>query len=370
MSNTRSSIPTMRPYHSTSDNGMVLAHNNHDRNRNRDACQCIDSQQKNMNGVHSCRTVALLFILSSVVIAFVQSMRVKRSSSNDSSLGMDEKGCMEPLWQWDNNLYIPNDDDSHDADGAFMKNVSTINSKRPNQFDSKMRNTDKTKSWTLLVHVESPSAQNGKCCSGMQEDGWPSILDISSKPNRAYALKWGMDYVQYRQNRPCFRCDLSQQPNHDHHPTMQTPQQSNDATSSANPMYEALFKILTAQCSDADAATATEAIPMTKLNRLEHVQYDVIFLISQDSIITEMDQDFVHSIFASSNQKLLATSNEFENSISNVLLFNLRHPQSCDVAKRWETMLQSNANNATSTTNSYMTTFQSSIYNNDDHIYW
>jgi hypothetical protein len=174
-------------------------------------------------------------------------------------------------WHWDRNVYIPRNDDV--------------------QFPG----DDRT---SLIAHVVTNRAFKG-------------LADISSRPNRAYARQWGMDYTRY---------------------------DSGHSTYSKKSCFDKVL-VLNA-IMDKQSNEAKDQLPI--LPDPSRVRYDSIVLLPPDSIVTELDKNMFDLILP--KDKLVAIAGWANGgeltSNSDVILFNIQHRHADAVAKLWWEMAE------------------------------
>lgn len=173
---------------------------------------------------------------------------------------------ISPTWHFDYNVYIPKGGDS----GAL-----------------------RTRRISLIAQVVlSRSLQR--------------LADISSRPNRAYAKEWGMDYVLYDSGRGAV------------------------GQRSCFDKVNVLNTIM-----DRQRKGTNDSPPLWPLR--ERVPYESILLLQPDSVITELDTNIFDSMLPP--DKLAAISgwdvNMTLRSNSGIVVFNMQHEYAEIVAKLW-----------------------------------
>jgi hypothetical protein len=189
-----------------------------------------------------------------------------------------------PEWEWDRNVYIPTT-----SVGANTYNTSS--------------------SPLLLQTGVSLIAQMAP------DKAMKRLTDISSRPNRAYARQWKMDYVKYSAGRRIY------------------------STKSCFDNANILQTIAEKQLDDA----REQQQPPSLWPHSPRVQYDSIMLLPSDAIIMNLDQNIVEQMLP--QEKLVAISgwvDSKENLVasSGVVAFNLRHKYAAIVANLWWEMTQ------------------------------
>lgn len=176
-----------------------------------------------------------------------------------------------PEWHWDHNVYIP-----RSGDAPISRSNEIV----------------------LIAQVVTSRELRG-------------LVDISSRPNRAYAREWGMDYARYDSGRSVFN---------------------------SKTCFEKAFVLNTLmerQSKDSNDS------PSSWFNT-PRAQYDSLILLAPDSIITELDTNLAETMLP--KEKLVAIAGWGEgkrlSSKSNVILFNLQHKHAEAVAKLWWEMVE------------------------------
>ena len=138
------------------------------------------------------------------------------------------------------------------------------------------------------------------------------LSDVTSRPNRAYARQWKMDYVDYYAGRTSY---------------------------SSKSCYDKVFVLHTLLEKQRDEAN--EAPPIWPHS--PRVQYDSIVLLPSDAIVMEMDENIVETMLPPDKLVAIAgwkSSHEELDSRSGVILFNLNHEHAWKVADLWWTLSQ------------------------------
>ena len=132
------------------------------------------------------------------------------------------------------------------------------------------------------------------------------LASISSRPNRAYARDWGIDYVEYNSGKSAY-----------------DPKNCFDKVSVLNRLLEAKER----------QEKGLELI----FSRSDVPEYKALLILSLDSIIVELEEDLFDSILPDKD-KLVAISGWDGNKLhssADVLLFNLEHRHIHTVAALW-----------------------------------
>jgi hypothetical protein len=130
--------------------------------------------------------------------------------------------------------------------------------------------------------------------------------DISSRPNRAYARQWGLDFARY-----------------------------DTALSTYNP--RACFEKVAVLNAILDKQSNTSGDLISMWSHYPRVQYEFIMLLPPDSILTELDTDIIRKVLPQSKLAAIAGWNRHHELLSNsdVIVFNLRHKHAKAVARLW-----------------------------------
>lgn len=130
--------------------------------------------------------------------------------------------------------------------------------------------------------------------------------DISSRPNRAYARQWGLDFARY-----------------------------DTGLSSYNP--RACFEKVFALNAILDKQSNSTGDLMSMWSHYPRVQYDFILLLPPDSILTELDTDIIKTLLPRRKLAAIAGWNRHHKLVSNsdVVVFNLKHQHAKAVARLW-----------------------------------
>lgn len=178
---------------------------------------------------------------------------------------------ISPAWKFDYNVYIPNNGSS---------------------------DFDESKRISLITQV-APSKPLQR------------LVEISSRPNRAYARLWGIDYTRYDSGR-----------------------RAGDERSCFDKIF-VLKTILDKQNREHDS------LPTWVHSR--GVEYDSIILLPPDSIITDLDTDLFDELLPTYKLAAIAGWDEKKSlrSTSDVVVFNMNHEYADPVAQLWWQMAKS-----------------------------
>ena len=171
---------------------------------------------------------------------------------------------MAPEWRWDHNVYIPRNEDVQPPHTRLC----------------------------LLAQVVSSQPLR-------------ELAEISSRPNRAYARQWGMDYAQFDTGRPIYN---------------------------SKACFDKVFVLNTIL----DDQNREPIDPLPLWPQAARVRYDSMMLLPSDSIVAELDTDVFDLMLP--KDKLVAIAGwdtKDLNSNSGILLFNLQHKYADTVAKLW-----------------------------------
>jgi hypothetical protein len=213
--------------------------------------------------------------LISIAIAVVSILRGRPCHSCIEDRKMQE-------WEWDRNVYIPTTSVSADA-----YNRST--SPQLPQMEV-----------TLIAQVAADKAMK-------------RLSDISSRPNRAYARQWKIDYVKYSAGR---------------------------RTYSTKSCFDNAY-VLQAVAEKQEGDAREQLPPLWP--HAPRVHYDSIVLLPPDAIIMDLDQNIVELILP--QEKLVAISGwvgskQILDASSGLVAFNLGHKYAAAVASLWWEMTQ------------------------------
>jgi hypothetical protein len=170
---------------------------------------------------------------------------------------------MAPEWRWDHNVYITRND------------------------------------------VQLPHTRISVLAQVVSSQPLRELTEISSRPNRAYARQWGMDYAQFDSGRPTYNLKAC---------------------------FDKVFILNT--ILDNQNREPTDPLPLWP--HAAQVRYDSIILLPPDSIITELDKNLFDLLLPKDKLVAIAGWDTKElNSNSGILLFNLKHKYADTVAKLW-----------------------------------
>jgi hypothetical protein len=175
-----------------------------------------------------------------------------------------------PEWQWDHNVYITHNSDAQLSENKEIALIAQVVSSRPLKM----------------------------------------LSDVSSRPNRAYARQWGVDYTQYSSGRPSY-----------------------DPKACFDKIF-VLNTILDKQNLEANESSLLWSHP-------EKVRYDSMILLPPDSIVTNLDTNLFEAMLPPNRLAAIAgftdtdTDTKKLNSEYGIIIFNLRHKYADAVAKLW-----------------------------------
>jgi hypothetical protein len=222
-----------------------------------------------------------LIVFTSIAIALLACLR-----GNANSYRYD---YMAPEWHWDHNVYIPRSDDGDD--GHNQQQLTTTTRK-------------KNRISLLAQVVPSRSLQR--------------LTEIASRPNRAYARQWGIDYTRFNSGRMPY-----------------SPKSCFDKVFVLNTLLEQQHN------REAAANENNEPPPLLWPHTPPRVRYDSIILLPPDSIVTDLDKDLLDILLPDTKLVAIAGWDDVgkklttSNSNSDVILFNLQHRHADAVAKLW-----------------------------------
>lgn len=209
-----------------------------------------------------------------------------------SRLDRNSGNSMQPEWDWDLNVYW-RQETNNNASRSELPAPSPSSERR-----NKQRNL-------LLVQVSGNPIRN-------------ELVDITSRPNRAYAHQWRRDYVRYSSNNGIVKKKTSKL----------------DMT--CVDQVAVIETILEKQRRESEGWRAPEQRP---------VSYDVVALLSADAVIRDLDYDLLDLL---PDDKLVAMSGwkredswAVSGSRTNVVFFNLRHRYVDRVVKAWSDAMES-----------------------------
>lgn len=236
-------------------------------NTRRDSTREHDPQEiewvMEQNNYLTTRTWRVIIFLS-IVIAMIAYVHDKLITTKYTSF-------MPAEWQWEHNVYIARDT----AESVAHKDVSV----------------------SLIAQIVPGTA------FGLLEE-------ISSRPNRAYARQWGLDFARY-----------------------------NTEHSSYHP--RACFEKVAALNAILDRENNSTGDLITIWPHYPRVQYEFILLLAPDSILTELDTDIIKNILPQDKLVAIAGWNHPHKLLSNtdVIVFNLKHHHAKAVARLWLEMV-------------------------------
>jgi hypothetical protein len=267
------------------------------------------------------------------------SQRAPHFVNDNVHIPTDALGLDESEWVWDHNVYyepIPaaaaagnDDDDSKDDDNHVpIESIQSISIGMSGSITTASRIHAPVERNLLIAQVAGlPSSRNDSGDSSDQDRtaiGWllsqdDVLLDIVSRPNRAYARQWGRNYVRFR------------------------PQNGNNDTMSsvAVPTDELLlvtfFKDLLEQ---------QKAKHAVKHPHHEFKPYDAVAVLPPGAIITDLDYDLLSLLPDDKLAALTGWNSDMSSDVSavplsdfgiasQVILLNLRHPMTESVVHHW-----------------------------------
>jgi hypothetical protein len=177
-----------------------------------------------------------------------------------------------PEWSWDRNVYISRDAYSNSgmADESSGLRIS------------------------LIAQVTEDLAMK-------------QFSKVSSRPNRAYARQWHMDYTEYYAGRVSY---------------------------SSKSCFDKTFVLQTLVQKQLDESKD----PPPLWPHAPSVRYDAIVLLPSDAIITDMDDDIVSALLPRNKLAAIAgwtNSREKLGSNTGIILFNLAHEYAAKTADMW-----------------------------------
>ena len=213
-----------------------------------------------------------------------------------TNLGRSLWQVQELQWRWDHNAYDPRRAAAtviHPPGDptTFQQTVVAVpaSSSSSEDFDSR----SKTRNLLLLQTAGSATLEK--------------LVEVSGRPNRAYARQWGRDYVE---------------------------------------VFRPSSSLLSRTCFD--KAIAFQTIMEKQNNHIlsfQHVPYDVLALLPTDAIVLDLDYDLLHLM---PDDKLVSISgwhrrDSLDNTLSSgaeILFFNLRHRYAAAVSQLWWDMVR------------------------------
>eukprot|EP00522_Entomoneis_paludosa_P018392 CAMPEP_0172453244 /NCGR_PEP_ID=MMETSP1065-20121228/10659_1 /TAXON_ID=265537 /ORGANISM="Amphiprora paludosa, Strain CCMP125" /LENGTH=518 /DNA_ID=CAMNT_0013205423 /DNA_START=5 /DNA_END=1561 /DNA_ORIENTATION=+ len=277
------------------DPGYSMIHNNNNPNKNP-----IPQSKKCRYLLDQLPWRVIAATLACIVVSILYHMR--------GHIYQDLYLLEQPEWRWDHNVYSPQQQQSSSYsthEGNHQEGCTDV--------------------------VTEATGETTKCHRNMliaQVSGGNTVLNemssICSRPNRAYARRWGRDYVQYSKPvknlvRSCFdkvtvlSTILERQEQHH-------VQQQQQATASTNNNW------------------------MQQLPQPPRVIYDTVALFPPDAIIMDLDQDLLDLL---PPDKLLAiagwdihASVIHDSNFADVLLVNLQHEYAATVVQVWQSMVE------------------------------
>jgi hypothetical protein len=222
--------------------------------------------------VHTASVGAKLWKIGALVSISVAILAILRSRQYYSSM----EDYRMPEWEWDRNVFIP-------TSKAFNRN----NNPQPTQLRI-----------SLIAQVAADKSMK-------------RLSDVSSRPNRAYARQWKMDFVNYSAGRRTY------------------------STKSCFDMAYVLHTVADKQREDPKEPRTIWPSP--------RVHYDSILLLPSDAIVMELDQNILEQILP--HEKLVAVSgwvnsDQILDASFGVVMFNMGHKYATTVAKLWWEMTQ------------------------------
>jgi hypothetical protein len=225
-------------------------------------------------------------LLSLILIAYAL------HRGNGSPPNANRVSRMQPEWEWDLNVYWQQGTN-------YNASRSELPAPSPRERNNNFRNL-------LLVQVAGNLIRN-------------ELVDITSRPNRAYAHQWRRDYVRYSSNNGIVKKKTS-------------------------------FK-LDMTCVDQVAVVNTILEKQRRESEGWHVpqqrsvSYDVVALLPADAVIRDLDYDLLDLL---PDDKLIAFAGwkredpwAVNGSRINVVFFNLRHRYAAQVVKAWSDVVKS-----------------------------
>jgi hypothetical protein len=209
----------------------------------------------------------------------------------DSPPNFNRVSRMQPEWEWDLNVYWQQGTNNNAS-------RSELPAPSPSEQNNKLRNL-------LLVQVAGNPIRN-------------ELVDITSRPNRAYAHQWRRDYVRYSSNSGAVKKKTSKL----------------DMT--CVDQVAVINTILEEQRHESEGWH----VPQQRA-----VSYDVVALLPADTVIRDLDYDILDLL---PDDKLIAFAGwnredpwAVSGSRLNVVFFNLKHQYTDRVVKAWSDLLKS-----------------------------
>jgi hypothetical protein len=195
-----------------------------------------------------------------------------------------------PEWEWDLNVYYIEQGTNNNASRSEVLALS------PSERKNKRRNL-------LLVQVTGNPIRN-------------ELVDITSRPNRAYAHQWRRDYVRYSSNNGVAK--------------------TSKLDTTCVDQVAVINTILEKQRRESEG---------WRVPQQRGVSYDVVALLSADAVIRDLDYDLLDLL---PDDKLVALAGwkrddpwAVSGSRINVVFFNLGHRHADRVVKAWSDALKS-----------------------------
>jgi len=222
-------------------------------------------------------------------------------------------------WKWDYNHYSPL--------LPFIPDYENDTSQPPSQ-----------RTRTLIIQSLPPGAEE-------------QLLKITSRVNRAYAKRWGFDYVSYVGQEPYSSLvtevfQMGEVKNaHTPKSCKDVTHDGNDSASDGDDEEDDDCTTRDAETSDADANTASPApgtIPSVYIPSptVALRQYSTVMLLQSDAIIVHLDYNILdlirddQLISCGMNQKF-PTDEGLWDVYSDVVLWNLKHPLFYNATQLW-----------------------------------
>lgn len=304
---------------SGNSNNSYQDHDDDDDNDDDEATNIIDAQTTIDEAVATTFTLTIRILLS-IAIAII-AFRIGTpyySYIEESKMTM----MMMPEWKWDRNVYIP---------PTAIVAAHTENS--PQQQEPAVVVVPLR--FSLIAQLAADAAME-------------RLADVSSRPNRAYARQWKMDYVRYAAGRRAYSATSCFDAAYVLRAVIGMDAERHQGEDGAGEQEPSPLSSSLSLSSPPPPAPWPQQHPLPSPQpqpqpREAVVRYGSVVLLPADAIVMDLDQNIVERTLP--QEKLVAISGWVDggrnlDASSGLIVFNLDHRYATTVANLWWDMLQ------------------------------
>jgi hypothetical protein len=219
-------------------------------------------------------------------------------------------------YQWDHYAYNPHL--STHTTTTTSNNINVNNNNSSSTSNVYIKSHVDNNSQGMIATVAVPIARTLLVAQWVGLSQWEPYLEISSRPNRAYARLWNRDYVRYWGYPTTIRSccwDKVQILKDLTHSSTSTVDASTPSTPSSS------------TTSTTHSTAITTSLLFTPLSSTASFPYDVVALLPPDGMFVDLDYD-VLQLLPPGYLMAVSTHND-------IVLFHLHHPYAALVARTW-----------------------------------